>query len=122
MQMHSHIKLRVLGQTIDGRNMDLLQVGDDEAGQPRKKRVWLVARQHPEIVKPLLILVHCASKRKLALWWDPFRFAVVLFIQQPPKRHSYHFPDNEFNQAAPHQDVHLKYAGTTTKTYSIAIL
>eukprot|EP00983_Pelagomonas_calceolata_P088952 1157261-Pelagomonas_calceolata.AAC.4 len=116
MQMHSHIKLRVLGQTIDGRNMDLLQVGDDEAGQPRKKRVWLVARQHPEIVKPLLILVHCASKRKLA-------FGILdhpaLF---PLCSTRYHFPDNEFNQAAPHQDVHLKYAGTTTKTYSIAIL
>ncbi|KAF5835263.1 peptidase M14, carboxypeptidase A [Dunaliella salina] len=47
MQMHSHIKLQVLGQTIDGRNMDMLQVGEDEADQPRKKRVWLAARQHP---------------------------------------------------------------------------
>jgi len=41
------VRLRVIGQSIDGRNMDLLQVGEDVPGQPRKLRVWIIARQHP---------------------------------------------------------------------------
>jgi murein tripeptide amidase MpaA len=34
----------VLGETLDGEEMDLLSIGD---GDPAKKRVWTIARQHP---------------------------------------------------------------------------
>ncbi|MCA9691483.1 MAG: hypothetical protein KC636_17900 [Myxococcales bacterium] len=37
-------RLEVLGQTLDGRDLDLLRVG--EPGEP-KRRCWIIARQHP---------------------------------------------------------------------------
>lgn len=44
VQCHPDCSLTVLGQTILGRDIDLLQIGDDDGN---KKRVWLIARQHP---------------------------------------------------------------------------
>lgn len=46
-QMREGVQLEVIGQTLEGRNMDLLQIGGDSPGQPPKPRVWIVARQHP---------------------------------------------------------------------------
>ncbi len=43
-QMHPDVSLKVLGQTLDGQDLDLLQIG--EAGSD-KKPVWFIARQHP---------------------------------------------------------------------------
>ena len=37
-------RLEVLGETPDGRPMELLVIGDEA---PEKSRVWLIARQHP---------------------------------------------------------------------------
>jgi murein tripeptide amidase MpaA len=37
-------KHEVLGQTTEGRNMDLLVVGDEESA---KHKIWVIARQHP---------------------------------------------------------------------------
>ena len=34
----------VLGHTLDGRDLDLLRVGEEGAG---KRRCWIIARQHP---------------------------------------------------------------------------
>lgn len=34
----------VLGETLDGEEMDLLAIGD---GAPEKKKIWTIARQHP---------------------------------------------------------------------------
>lgn len=43
-QSHDQVQLQTLGQTLDGRDMSLLTVGDAAAA---KKRVWMIARQHP---------------------------------------------------------------------------
>ena len=41
---HDTAKVTVLGQTLDGRDLDMIQLG--EAG-PDKRNVWVIARQHP---------------------------------------------------------------------------
>lgn len=38
------VRAHVLGRTVDGRDLDMLQFGEDGPG---RRRVWLVARQHP---------------------------------------------------------------------------
>lgn len=43
-QLHVDCQLQVLGQTLDGRDMSVLKVGEEGEG---KKVVWLTARQHP---------------------------------------------------------------------------
>jgi murein tripeptide amidase MpaA len=43
-QMHLDCQLQVLGQTLDGRDMSLLKIGEEGQG---KKVIWLTARQHP---------------------------------------------------------------------------
>ncbi len=37
-------RLRNLGSTVDGRDLDLIVVGDD---QPGRAPIWIIARQHP---------------------------------------------------------------------------
>lgn len=43
------VALQHLGQTLDGRDLTLLRVTDAHGATPlpRKKKVWLIARQHP---------------------------------------------------------------------------
>ena len=43
-QLDIDCQLQVLGQTLDGRDMSLLKVGEEGEG---KKVIWLTARQHP---------------------------------------------------------------------------
>ena len=43
-QQSSWVEQRVLGQTLDGRDMTMLQVGEPGDG---KKAIWITARQHP---------------------------------------------------------------------------
>jgi len=43
-QIDIDCQLNVLGETIDGRDMSLLIIGEPDAN---KKKVWLTARQHP---------------------------------------------------------------------------
>ena len=43
-QLDNLCQLDVLGQTLDGRDMSLLQVGEPTEG---KMNIWLTARQHP---------------------------------------------------------------------------
>ena len=43
-QLHIDCQLQVLGQTLDGRDISLLKVGEEVEG---KKTIWLTARQHP---------------------------------------------------------------------------
>jgi murein tripeptide amidase MpaA len=43
-QMHTSCQLQVLGQTLDGRDISLLKVGEAAEG---KRSIWLTARQHP---------------------------------------------------------------------------
>lgn len=43
-QLHSQCRLTVLGQTIDGRDISLLSIGEEGEG---KRKVWITARQHP---------------------------------------------------------------------------
>ena len=38
------VAVRVLGSTVEGREMSVLTFGDDAAG---KLRIWIIARQHP---------------------------------------------------------------------------
>lgn len=38
---HEGVSLEVLGQTLDGRDMDCLTIGDGD------KTIWVIARQHP---------------------------------------------------------------------------
>jgi murein tripeptide amidase MpaA len=43
-QLSPDTQLITLGQTLDGRDMSLLQIGQEAEG---KKKVWITARQHP---------------------------------------------------------------------------
>lgn len=43
-QLDIDCELQVLGQTLDGRDMSLLKIGEEGEG---KKVIWLTARQHP---------------------------------------------------------------------------
>ncbi len=48
MSMRENVRLDVLGNTLDGQTIDLLTVGnEDPAGQIKKHRYWVTARQHP---------------------------------------------------------------------------
>jgi murein tripeptide amidase MpaA len=42
-QMAENVRLVDLGNTVDGRDLNLLVIGDQQA----KKKVWVIARQHP---------------------------------------------------------------------------
>ncbi|QNM98012.1 M14 family metallopeptidase [Chitinimonas koreensis] len=43
------VEVEHLGNTLDGRDMTLLRITDEDGATPveRKKKVWLIARQHP---------------------------------------------------------------------------
>ncbi|MCB6182739.1 hypothetical protein LIN78_04115 [Leeia sp. TBRC 13508] len=43
-QMHPDCRVHHLGETLDGRDLDVLQIGEDA---DHKRVVWLTARQHP---------------------------------------------------------------------------
>lgn len=43
-QMSLRCEHRLLGETLDGRDMNLLVIGEEE---PSKKKIWITARQHP---------------------------------------------------------------------------
>ncbi|WLI88495.1 M14-type cytosolic carboxypeptidase [Massilia sp. R2A-15] len=42
-QMSEHVRMLDLGSTVEGRDMNLLVIGDPAAA----KKVWVIARQHP---------------------------------------------------------------------------
>jgi murein tripeptide amidase MpaA len=42
-QMSEHVRMLDLGSTVDGRDLNLLVIGDPAA----HKKVWVIARQHP---------------------------------------------------------------------------
>lgn len=44
-QLHPRVRHEVLGETLDGEDMDLLVVGDDYADD--RLKLWAIARQHP---------------------------------------------------------------------------
>ncbi|RVU86029.1 hypothetical protein EOL70_00855 [Leucothrix sargassi] len=44
LQCQDACKLSVIGQSIQGRDLDLVQIGEDDG---TKKRVWVSSRQHP---------------------------------------------------------------------------
>lgn len=43
-QLHPDCKLEVIGETVQGHDIDLLQIGQPSED---KKNVWVIARQHP---------------------------------------------------------------------------
>lgn len=43
-QMSEHVRLHDLGSTVDGRDLNMLVIGEPSPG---KKKVWVIARQHP---------------------------------------------------------------------------
>ena len=43
-QVKAGVRLHVLGQTLDGHDLDCLQIGEPGPG---KRTVWITARQHP---------------------------------------------------------------------------
>ncbi|WP_296942168.1 M14-type cytosolic carboxypeptidase [uncultured Massilia sp.] len=43
-QLSEHVRMLDLGSTIDGRDLNMLVIGEPDAG---KKKVWVIARQHP---------------------------------------------------------------------------
>lgn len=43
-QSHDICEIETLGETLDGRDISLLTIGEPEAG---KKKIWITARQHP---------------------------------------------------------------------------
>ncbi|KAK9823110.1 hypothetical protein WJX72_000350 [[Myrmecia] bisecta] len=44
MQSHDNVELEMLGETLDGHDLDLLRIGDES---PDKRKVWVIGRQHP---------------------------------------------------------------------------
>lgn len=43
-QMSEHVRMLDLGSTVDGRDLNMLIIGEPAPG---KKKVWVIARQHP---------------------------------------------------------------------------
>jgi murein tripeptide amidase MpaA len=43
-ETHSRARVEDLGSTVDGRDMNLIVIGDEDA---ERKKVWIIARQHP---------------------------------------------------------------------------
>ena len=43
-QLDEQVSASVIGQTLDGQDMDLLTIGTPASG---KKKIWVIARQHP---------------------------------------------------------------------------
>jgi murein tripeptide amidase MpaA len=43
-QMSEHVRMLDLGNTIEGRDLNLLVIGEPS---PEKKKIWVIARQHP---------------------------------------------------------------------------
>ena len=43
-QMSEHVRMLDLGSTVDGRDLNMLVIGEPT---PEKKKVWVIARQHP---------------------------------------------------------------------------
>lgn len=43
-QLNQECQLQVLGQTLDGRDISLLKIGEEDVAKPV---IWLTARQHP---------------------------------------------------------------------------
>ncbi|MCC2973209.1 M14-type cytosolic carboxypeptidase [Massilia sp. IC2-476] len=43
-QMSEHVRMLDLGNTVDGRDLNMLVIGEPS---PEKKKVWVIARQHP---------------------------------------------------------------------------
>jgi murein tripeptide amidase MpaA len=48
-QLSEHVRMVDLGSTVDGRDLNMLIIGDESKGEaaPEKKKVWVIARQHP---------------------------------------------------------------------------
>lgn len=44
LQLADRVDSRLLGQTLDGRDMSLIVIGEEDES---KKKVWITARQHP---------------------------------------------------------------------------
>lgn len=42
--MHERVRLNVIGETCDGRDLDLLTIGETDQD---KKKIWIYGRQHP---------------------------------------------------------------------------
>jgi len=63
----------VLGETLDGRTMDLITIGDKaETGTGAKKNIWMIARQHPG--------------ETMAEWWMEGALEVLLNPDHPITR------------------------------------
>jgi len=43
-QLSEHVRMLDLGSTVDGRDLNMLVIGEPS---PEKKKVWVIARQHP---------------------------------------------------------------------------
>jgi murein tripeptide amidase MpaA len=48
-QLSEHVRMVDLGSTVDGRDLNMLIIGDESKAEaaPEKKKVWVIARQHP---------------------------------------------------------------------------
>jgi len=47
-QCDPRVDLELLGETLDGHDIDLLKIGEPAAGENKEKpKIWIVARQHP---------------------------------------------------------------------------
>jgi len=65
----SLVKTTVLGHTLDGQDMDLVEVGHGPEG---RKKVWMIARQHPG--------------ETMAEWWMEGAFEFLLDSDNPVAR------------------------------------
>jgi murein tripeptide amidase MpaA len=45
VQMMPHAFVELIGKTVEGRDIDMIVLGDDS--DEEKKKVWMIARQHP---------------------------------------------------------------------------
>ena len=66
---HPLVRASVLGHTLDGQDMDLLEVGHGPEG---RKSIWLIARQHPG--------------ETMAEWWMEGAFDFLLDDDNPVAR------------------------------------
>ena len=61
---HAKVKLEILGQTVDGRDVEMLSI--DNGGPSEGKRVvWIIARQHPGVEGKMRGCVELAPKQSI---------------------------------------------------------
>jgi murein tripeptide amidase MpaA len=71
-QLQPGVRLEMLGETLDGHDLDMLVIGGEGKG---KKKVWVIARQHPGETQAEWFV-----EGLLKRLWDRCRMRIILAV------------------------------------------